>query len=368
MGTPSARLPLTFFSRVASATGASPLILSLGADAGEWNTFISTHPGGSFYHRHEWGEINRQELGHEFIPLVAHRDGVLVGVLPLVYLRSRLFGRILCSMPFVNYGGPCATASDISEALAQAAMEITRVWRANYLELRCAERLPNGMPVSLRKVSMTIPLAADPEVLWKGFTPKHRKNVRRAYKDGLAVTSGCAELLPAFYRILEQSWRSLGTPMYQRSYFERIVKTFPQDTRIFICHRDEVPLAAAFCGYHRTCGVGIAEGLWAGGTAESRRLDANYVLYWEMIRDCCVRGLQRFHLGRSTAESGGEAFKQKWNATVTQLYWHFHRPDGGPLPELNVSNPRYHLATRVWRRLPTGVVRVLGPPLARLIP
>lgn len=345
-------------------TESATVEISRRADAAEWNAFLATQPAGSFYHRFEWGEINRSELGHEYIPLVARSAGRIVGVLPLVFVRSRIFGRILCSMPFVNYGGPVAESSGVAVALTRAAMDAAKSEGADYLELRCTARLDVDLPVSMKKVSMTVELAPDPDVLWNAYTSKHRKNVKRAYKYELAVKIGGAELLPTFYALMEESWRTLGTPLYRRSYFERIVATFPEASRIFLCHRNEVPVAVAFCGYHN----GIVEGLWAGGTAAAREYDANYVLYWEMIRDSCQRGFQRFHLGRSTADSGGEVFKQRWNATASQLYWHFYRPDGGPLPELNVSNPRYQLATRVWRKLPAAITRVLGPPLARIIP
>jgi len=351
-------------SALPETAGTAAVEISQRADAAEWNAFLARTPGGSFYHLFEWGDVNRSELGHEFMPLVARSGGNIVGVLPLVFVRSRIFGRILCSMPFVNYGGPCAETPSVAVALTRAAMDAAKSGGADYLELRCTSKLDVDIPVSMRKVSMTVELAPDPDVLWNAFTSKHRKNVKRAYKDELATKVGGQELLPTFYSIMEESWRSLGTPLYKRSYFERIVATFPESTRIFICHRKDEPLAAAFCGYHN----GIVEGLWAGGTVASRKLDANYVLYWEMIRDSCQRGFQRFHLGRSTADSGGEVFKQKWNATASQLYWHFYRPDGGAMPELNVANPRYQLATRIWRKLPAAVTRVVGPPLARIIP
>ncbi len=57
-----------------------------------------------------------------------------------------------------------------------------------------------------------------------------------------------------------------------------------------------------------------------------------------------MRGCTRYHLGRSTADSGAEDFKKKWNATASQLYWYFHRPSGGEMPQLNVDNPKYKLA------------------------
>jgi len=108
--------------------------------------------------------------------------------------------------------------------------------------------------------------------------------------------------------------------------------------------------------------------MWAGGGPRARELQANYVLYWEMMREACLRGSKLYHLGRSTADSGAEDFKKKWNAESQQLYWYFHRPDGGPMPELNVANPKFQLAIKVWRKLPLWVTRQVGPVLARSIP
>lgn len=333
-------------------------------DAGEWNHAVSAL-GGSFYHLYEWRRINESTLGHRSVYLVARRDGAIVGLLPMALLESMLFGRILCSMPFVNYGGPCTADESAAHALLQASMQEARRLDIDYLELRCAQSCDTELPATLHKVSMTIALNADPEVLWAGFTHKHRKNVRRAYKNGLTVTSGGAELLPAFYAMMELSWRHLGTPLYAPRYFADVLAALPHSTRIFICYDgNKRPVAAALTGY---CN-GIVEGLWAGGGQAARELDANYVLYWEMIRDACARGCRSFHLGRSTAHSGGEEFKGRWNAEPAQLYWYFYRPDGGPMPQLNVNNPKYRLAIQAWRHIPLWCTRRLGPWLARSIP
>jgi FemAB-related protein (PEP-CTERM system-associated) len=333
-------------------------------DAAAWDGFLASHSSASFYHLSGWTRVNGEALGHRCLQLAASRDGRVVGVLPLVLVSSPIFGRILCSMPFVNFGGPCAVDEGVAQALESAARARADELGVDYLELRCAGPLATELPSSLRKISMTISLAPDPETLWNAFTSKHRKNVKRAYKDELAVKSGGGELLPEFYALMQQSWRSLGTPLYSRRYFEAVLSTFPDLTRIFVCHQNGNPIAVALCGYFN----GVVEGLWAGGGPLARKLDANFVLYWEMIRDACLRGCHSFHLGRSTADSGGEEFKRKWNAESRQLYWYFHRPNGGEMPALNVDNPKYRLAIAAWRHLPLAVTRVIGPPLARLIP
>lgn len=335
------------------------------SERASWDALVSSTPGGSFYHLYAWREINESQLGHRCEYLAATRpNGAIEGVLPLVLVQSRLFGRILCSMPFVNYGGPIGSSPPVRTLLADAASHRADALGADYLELRCASVLETTMPLSLRKVSMTVALHPDPDTLWNAFTSKHRNNIRRAMKSGLDVRSGGVELLEDFYQVLERSWRSLGTPLYPKEYFRSILRIFPDNTRIFVCHLHGLPAAVAMNGYSH----GTVEGMWAGVDPELRRLQPNYVLYWEMLRASCLSGFERFHLGRSTAKSGSEQFKEKWLAEPSQLYWYFHRPDGGPMPDLNVDNPRFRLAIAAWRRLPLWATRRLGPPIARLIP
>jgi FemAB-related protein (PEP-CTERM system-associated) len=338
--------------------------LATPARAAEWNAFLQQQPQGSFYHLFEWSRINEQSLRNPSFNLIAHDGASVRGVLPLTLVSSPLFGRVLCSMPFVNYGGPVSGDAAVISELLQAAQTRANELRADYLELRCAMPVETTLPVSTRKISMHIELAPDPDTLWNKFNTKHRTNIRRSQKNGLEVRSGGLDLLPTFYSVMEQSWRMLGTPLYARSNYENILKTLPHYTRIFVCSRGSEPVAVAFNGYNN----GTVEGLWAGGTVLSRPLQANYALYWEMIRDACTRGCSRFHLGRSTADSGAEDFKKKWNANASQLYWYFHRPGGGEMPQLNVDNPKYKLAIQAWRKLPLWMTRLIGPRLARSIP
>ena len=218
-----------------------------------------------------------------------------------------VFGRILCSVPFMNYGGPIAATPEAAAALTERAISLSDGLHADYLELRCAQPLKTDMPVSLRKVSMTIELDADPEKLWDGFSAHHRKNVRRAMKNELDVRVGGIELLDPFYHVLELSWRHLGTPLYAKRYFRRVLETFPDNTHVYICQHKDKPAGVALVGHFN----GTVEGLWAGRDPALRDLQANYVLYWGMIRHTCHAGYRRFHLGRSTTESGAEDVQGK---------------------------------------------------------
>lgn len=340
--------------------------LATDVDAQRWDNFLAETGCGAFYHRYGWMKIIREAFGHEVFPMFCENSsGDIVGVLPLVFLNSRLFGKILCSMPFLNYGGTASLSGEIERTLVDAARDTARELAVDFLEIRSRQRLEqSGLSVSTAKVSMTIDLDRDPDVLWDGFSSKHRTAIRRAYKNGLSVVKGGSDLVPDFYRLLSLSWKALGTPLYREDFFDRIAQVFSEDLELFLCVHNGVPIAAAMNGVHGA----TVEGMWLGVAPGGRKVQYSYVLYWEMIRDACELGRNVYHLGRSTADSGGEGFKKKWNSRSEQLYWHYDLINRSDLPELNVTNPKFEMAIRLWRRLPMRVTDLIGPAIASGIP
>jgi FemAB-related protein (PEP-CTERM system-associated) len=329
-----------------------------------WNAFVQTSPQASFYHRAEWRTVTEQSFGHRTAYLAAAEGSQIHGVFPIVRLKSALFGTIGCSMPFVNYGGPAANTPEIERLLLEAAGGVADEWGVDYLEIRSRHDLGERFPSSHHKVSMTIELEPDPDTIWNAFDRTHRKEIRRAYKNGFTAKFG-PELMNDFYTVLSESWRDLGTPIYADTYLRTVLETFPEATRVCVVYaEDGTPAAAAFVGLHN----GIVEGMWLGMRGAYRRQLVGYVLYWELIKNACESGFKRFHLGRSTAESGAEQFKKKWNAEAKQLYWQYVLRTRNQIPKLSVTNPRYHLAIKAWQKLPIPVTQMLGPFIARSIP
>lgn len=331
--------------------------------AQRWNAYVDAVPV-SFYHRFEWRDINRECFGHRSAYLAAVEQDRIVGILPLVQVKSHLFGNVACSLPFVNYGGPAADRPDIEAALLQAAGEVADEWNVDYVEIRSRRHLGDGMPVSDHKVSMTLTLDPDSEKLWNAFKTGHRQDIRKGYKNGFTARVGLGELLDDFYTVFTESWRDLGTPTYSKRYFQRIVSTFGSSLRLCVVYHGEEPAAAAFDGHHK----GTVEGMWLGTRSKFRNQNVGYVLYWELIKHACEQGFTKFHLGRSTAQSGAETFKKKWQADVEPLYWHYMLRRRPAIPQLNVDNPKYRLAIGAWQRLPVAVTNFVGPFIARSIP
>ncbi|MGB9081956.1 MAG: hypothetical protein WCD00_11720, partial [Desulfuromonadaceae bacterium] len=76
------------------------------SDRGAWDTYVMNHPAASNYHRYGWRDVIENSFGHPCHYLTARGNGGgIIGILPLIYMQSRLFGRFLVSQPFFNYGG-----------------------------------------------------------------------------------------------------------------------------------------------------------------------------------------------------------------------------------------------------------------------
>jgi len=61
----------------------------------EWDAFAAKQIGYTHFHRLRWRRLVEEVFGHECIYLSARDAGALVAVLPLVRVRSIVFGHYL---------------------------------------------------------------------------------------------------------------------------------------------------------------------------------------------------------------------------------------------------------------------------------
>ncbi len=334
------------------------------SNAAEWDEFVRSSPASTFYHLFGWKGVIEQSFGHQGYYLAAKSGGRIEGVLPIVHIKSRLFGSILCSMPFMGIGGICAENEDASTCLLNGARRLLQEVQGDYLELRHRKQTNFDLPVKKHKVTMTVQLAQDPETLWNGFKSKHRTAIRRAEKNNLEIKAGKGEYLDAFYAIEATGWRDLGTPFYRKSFFKNVLDAFEDCIDIYVVFWNDQPIATAFNGLFKD----EVEGMWTYCLKSHSKLQTNYYLYWQMISQACERGYRQYHLGRSTAHSGASFYKTKWYAEPYQLYWEYLLNKNHHLPNLDAANPKYEKLRNVWKRLPVKVTQVVGPFVAKNIP
>jgi FemAB-related protein (PEP-CTERM system-associated) len=342
---------------------ARPMQISEQVAAADWDAFVAQQPDATGYHLSGWRTVFERGLKHRTHYLAAQSENGLEGVLPLVEVRSRLFGRVLSSLPYVNYGGVLGGA-EASAALLDAARDIARRRGLDHVLFRHRSRVFPALPVRTHKVTMLLPLKDSADAMWNALDRKVRNQVRKAEKSDLTLSSGGMELLDEFYGVFARNMRDLGTPVYGRPLFAAMLDAFPSSARIHtVSHGGRTIAGAVSYEYGDTIEVPSASSL-----RESRALCPNHLMYWAIIKDACTRGLRVFDFGRSTPNDGTYQFKQQWGAIEEPLAWEYAMRGGGQVPADDRHSSKYRASIEVWKRLPLGFASWVGPRVARLVP
>jgi len=319
--------------------------------------FVRQRGDAELCHLPAWTRMVEATFGHRGYYLVARENGHVCGVLPLIYIRSRLFGNRMVSQAFSDHGGPLTTGPAAMEALYRQAVELATRLDCRYLEFRNTAAMPYALHLRTDKVCMRLRLASDPQDLWKGLRPQIRNRIRKARKNDVTVAHGRRDLLDDFYRLWTVRMRELGTPCYPRRLFERILTTFPQQSRIFVAHCGN-QVGAALIAYAFN---GRAYTRWGATLRACDSKSPNYLLNWSAMEYYCQSGASWLDLGRSTAGSSQYVFKKRWGAESVSLNWQYWTPPGQELNLVKPDAPAYKRKTEMWKRLPLTVTRMAGP-------
>jgi serine/alanine adding enzyme len=333
-------------------------------DAPTWDDFVLNHPQASVYHLSGWRAVCADAFGHECPYLVACEGQQITGVLPLVTLKSRLFGHFMVSLPYFNYGGVLARDDPTRQALLAAASQRAAQAGCSHIELRDTQAMP-GWPVRRDKVSMWLELPASTDELWQRLGSKLRAQVKKAQSAGPTFSIGGIEMLDAFYRVFATHMRDLGTPVYGKNFFRTVLEQAPGHPEIVIgktADGETVSAALLLRFNHRM------EVPWAATLRKAHATNINMALYWHMLQHACEQRCGVFDFGRSTRDAPTYRFKKQWGAQPKELHWHYWLPDNTPLPGLNPQNPKYQLAIGVWKRLPVWLTKVIGPFIVKNLP
>ncbi len=336
-----------------------PLRVGTWTDPAAWDDFVLRAPDGTLAHRWGWLRIVSETYGHRVIPLASVRNGMLVGVLPMVQMSSPLFGRHLVSMPYLDTGGLCTAGDQGAQgALTSAAVELATA-NGSQLELRHLADRPIPLVASLHKVTMVVDLSGGEDAVWKRIHGNRRSQVRKARRAGLTASVHGSEALADFYRILATNLRDLGSPVHRRAFFRRIMDAFGEDVRIILVRAGDRPVGAAMVFVQG----GRAVMPWMGNLRPFLPQAPSQLLYWQSLCYGIARGCRVFDFGRSSPNSGTYESKREWGAEPEQLFW--HRLPGEP-SDSDVQ--RWQWGIRIWQRLPVPVASAIGAAVRGGIP
>ena len=349
------------------STVAEPLVETavepFAGPAEEWDAFVAGRAEATYCHLYGWRRVVESAYGHACPYLCARgADGRLAGVLPLVDVRSRGFGRFLVSMPYLSHGGPLGDAASVRALVARAAAMASER-RADVLDLRCATEIDAGLQRVDEKVTCVLDLAdGGADALWRGFPSKLRSQIRRPEKEGAEIRFGDGEM-GAFFSVFSRNMRDLGTPTHAPAFFAALLRELGERVWVGCVYLGGRPVAGGCTVRH---GDGV-ELVWASALREASAAAPNMLLYWAFLRRAAEEGVRRFDFGRCTPGSGTHRFKLQWGARDVPLHWYraTRRPGAAPPAQ---DRGAFGLGSRVWRRLPLSVANLLGPAIRGAIP
>ena len=326
--------------------------------------FVQKIPKGKICHLPAWSDAVARAARLENFYLVAYDPEGIHGVLPLIHVKSRIFGNFMISQAFSDYGGPLTDSQAACNDLFSYAVELATKLDCESIEFRNVQPLPYNLEPRTGKMCMYLSLTCDPDEVWKSFKPKVRNQVRKAEKSNLTAIAGHLELLDDFYRVYTARMHELGTPAYSRKLMQNLLQAFPNNSCLFIVRLDSLTVGGALTFSFNN----FVEIPFASTLTQYNSLCPNNLLYWSAIKYYCLAGAKCFDFGRCTIDSPTYRFKKQWGPRPVELHYQYWVHPGHELSILSPDNPKYKKRVELWKWLPLWLTRLIGPAISRNLP
>jgi len=342
-------------------------------DRGLWDNCISNSLDAQVYHLWEWGDILCKSYNFDRYYLGVKRGADVIGILPVILIRSNIFGDKFLSLPFCEYGGPLVVnPSDHSvekqalTLLLKSLIQLRQTLKLDYIEIRHPPTTLSLLLSSLgfrtlqRYLTFKINLARSESELWQNLKRDVRRRVAKAMKAGIEVKTGGANYLKDYYEMYLSTQKEHGSPPHSYNFFKTMYDTLESKglMRMFLAFYQGKSIAGdiffCFNGKMNT---------WSGVVdARYKDLNPTHLLFWQMIKWGSDEGLKTFDLGRTRLDAGGiYQFKSRWGGVEMNLEDYFFMDKSLTIPD-PLQN-RYIFLSKLWAMLPSPLVRRVGPRL-----
>ena len=327
--------------------------------ADKWNEYVKNSTDATFFHLADWKHVLEDSLGHKAYFIYAYDDDGIKGVLPLIYIKSFVFGNSLSSLGFCENAGIACDNLAVEDVLFQRASELANDIGVSVVEFRNRRRMDRDLPCKDLYVNFRKEIHATTDENMKAIPRKQRAMVRKGIGKGL-ISEETTDWL-RLYRVYAESVRNLGTPVFPKSLFRSIFDTFGNDCRVLMITHEGRDIAGVMSFYFKDQVLPY----YAGSIKIARQLYANDFMYWELMRRSCEEGVQVFDYGRSKVDTGSYKFKKNWGFEPEPLYYEYYLASGGSIPDVNPLNPKYKAMSETWKKLPLPVANIIGPMIAK---
>lgn len=341
------------------------VVEAIEADGDRWDAFVRDCPQATFFHQRGWGRAIKHAYGYDSVNLMAMRGGEVVGVLPLVDVRSVLLGRSLVSTAFTVGGGVAADDDDARRLLGEAARRAGEKRRVKYVELRGPAPETEGWVVkNTVYAGFERPLPSTEGEILKMIPRKRRaelnKGIKLAASGGLEVAQ--TNDVDLFYALYATALRAHGTPIFPKRFAHALKREFAKHSEIMTISAEGEAIYAVWTFFFKD----RAMPYYIGAKPEAaRRFNAyDFGMYRVMAR-AAERGAPVFDFGRSKFGTGAFDNKTHWGFEPKPLEYSYALVEAREMPNVNPQNPKFSAVSEAWKKMPAPLAEFAGPLLAR---
>ncbi|MBT0652921.1 peptidoglycan bridge formation glycyltransferase FemA/FemB family protein [Geobacter luticola] len=266
------------------------------------------------------------------------------------------------SLPFTDYCDPLFADGVVFKELLGDMIEYGEKSKWKSLEFRTENPL-SSIPVSFQFYGHSLDISRNEETIVSGFRDSTRRNIKKAEKEGVAVTiDRTFDSVREFYRLNCLTRKDHGLPCQPYIFFEKMYSHIIAKNLgvVILATINEINIAGAvFFNFGNRV-------IYKYGASDRNylHLRANNLIMWKAIQWYCGQGYQRFNFGRTERENTGLLqFKRGWGAREYSInyYKYDFRQRAFVSDHVKVTG----LHNRIFRMMPIPLLKIAGAILYR---
>ncbi len=342
-------------------------IIELDGFGTDWKNFLADNHH-YIFHTYNYKKFVQEAFSvpYKFIVAVDNNDNnvtinnnnVIKAAIPIVEIKSRIFGHKIISSAYIEYGGFIGDASYFQPILGH----LSDKYKDNfdYLEIRggFAEKCLDQCKLIKKDLYKRFVLKlADESIIWSNIQKSKRKAIKKSLQETEVKEVNSLDI-NKLYGLYCQNMHSFGSPPYSKNYFVQFYNHLVNHNlaKVFGAYKGD-KLIAALLGFTYLDRVHI---LIAVSDPKYQDCRPNDAVHWTFIRWAITNGYKYFDFGRVREESGQFEYKRKWGPELQQLPSYFLLWKAKNIPFTDPNSSRYKFMIKAWKKLPLSITKKIG--------
>jgi hypothetical protein len=328
-----------------------------------WDEFVQQSRGVIAWHAYHWADFLAKHCGAEFYPLAVYDGPRICGILPLYRIRTLRSGEALISIPHFVAGGIVAERPDVQQALLDRAIEISKQLKISRIALKQYKlKLSGPLSTDENYYNRELELSPDLDQVWQRISQTNRDKVLESQAFNLELEYPSADT-SSFFRLLLYDQHAAGVPCVSKSWVSGLFDTGAYEIAL-LRFKGELVAGTMVKKFRDTVSFPFS----CLRDQSGRTMLSAYNLYWQLIGKLATQGIRICHSGRIPNTDAAFGYRLGWGGTKYSYYYQYYGYGEGQTEFSTKRGTRRQLVESVWKKLPVGVAKVLGPVVVKQFP